>query len=430
MYNKRIFGLCALSFLLNCNVYGQGSTGHSPYSRFGLGDLAPQGGSRGLGMAETGVASPSDDNINLLNPALLVYNKVTNFQMDSYWQRKKMADGTNKQNATGGGLSNLAFSFPITRRVTAAMGMNPYSRTDYLVNDTKKFVESGVDSALALYAYKGSGSLTKVFLATGVSINKNLSVGLQASYLLGTISNESAVQMYSSSYNDPYSIVRSTRYSRVLFKPSVYYKTTLDTTSKLYLSFGATAELGSNNTNATTSAYFLQDGTSYRNDTLANKTKEKAALPSNYRIGFGFGIPRRWRIATDFTYTNWEKLKTPSSGSVKLSNTFGAAIGTEWTPNYNKGGYFSKVTYRAGINFQKTPIEINGQTINDQYVSLGATLPIFRKESKFSYPVVNVALAVGQRGTIQNNAIRENYFRISLGFILNDQLWFSRYRID
>lgn len=429
----RILGLLACSSFLIFNAYGQGTTGHSPYSRFGLGDLFPQGGSRSWAMGETGIASPSDDNINVLNPALLPYNRVTNFQADAYWQRKKLSNNSDNQKATGGGLSNLMFSFPITRKVTMAMGLTPYSSTEYSVTSFKK-IELDPDTSYGYYTYKGSGSLSKVFLSGGVQVTKGLSLGLQASYLMGTLTNESTVQVYPVQDNSIYAVNKSVRYSRVLLMPSFAYKAILDTTSKLFLCVGATAELGANDAKASTSTYVLQysgAGNQFgEEDTLEYESKRPVSLPATYRFGVGLGVPRKWKLAADFALTDWSQLKTPNGGGNNLRKSYATGLGGEWTPNYNKAGYLNKITYRAGVRYQQTPIEISGQRINDMYVSLGASLPVFRKEAKFSYPLINVALQAGQRGTTGGSAIKENYFRVSLGFILNDNLWFSRYKID
>lgn len=429
---KRIVGLIALNCWLVYSGLAQNTTGHSPYSRFGLGDLSSQGGTRAMGMAETGVAAPSDENINLLNPALLTYNRVTNFQIDLYGQRKKMATSSASESSVGGGLTNLAFSFPITKKMTAAFGLTPYSSVDYLLN-TSTEMNSTIDTATAYYAYKGSGSLSKVFVATGYAITPKLSVGLQANYLFGTLTNESVVQILPASDNNSFSINKRSYYSRVVFKPGIYYKTIIDTASRKYIGIGATAELGASGNLRYDNQIYEYDGAggTVEIDKLSSNQKTTFTMPATYRVGMSMGVPLKWKLAADFSYTDWTKLKNNNTTSNSAMNTaYMAAVGGEWIPGYHKAGYWNKVTYRAGFNYQQTPITVNGQKINDMYVGLGMGLPIFRKETKFMYPLVNLGLAVGQRGTTQNNAIKETYFRISLGFVLNDNLWFTRYKID
>ncbi|SFC59396.1 Long-chain fatty acid transport protein [Flexibacter flexilis DSM 6793] len=422
----------ALNCWLAYGALAQNTTGHSPYSRFGLGDLSSQGGSRAMGMAETGVAAPSDENINLLNPALLTYNRVTNFQIDLYGQRKKMSTSSASETSTGGGLTNLAFSFPITKKMTAAFGLSPYSSVDYWLNTTT-VMNTATDTASAIYAYKGSGSLSKVFLATGYAITPNLSVGVQANYLFGTLTNESVVQILPASDNNSFSVNKRDYYSRILFKPGVFYKAIIDTASRKYIGIGATIELGSSGNLRYDNKIYEYDGQggTVEIDERSINQKTNFTMPATYRVGLGMGVPLKWKLAADFSYTDWTKLKNNNTTSNSAMNAaYMAAVGGEWIPGYHKAGYWNKVTYRAGLNFQQTPITVNGQKINDMYVGLGMGLPIFRKETKFMYPMVNLGLAVGQRGTTQNSGIKENYFRISLGFVLNDNLWFTRYKID
>ena len=52
-----------------------GTISNSPYSRLGLGDEFLLGGSRNQALGGAGAGSPSGENVNLINPALLYYNR-------------------------------------------------------------------------------------------------------------------------------------------------------------------------------------------------------------------------------------------------------------------------------------------------------------------------------------------------------------------
>ncbi len=91
--------------------------------------------------------------------------------------------------------------------------------------------------------------------------------------------------------------------------------------------------------------------------------------------------------------------------------------------------YFSRVTYRfgfyAGSDYlhvqQKLPL-IGG--------SFGVALPItnYNRLSPNQFSVVNLAFEYGKRGD-DNNLLKENLFRISVGFNFTD-LWFGKKKYE
>ena len=62
--------------------------------------------------------------------------------------------------------------------------------------------------------------------------------------------------------------------------------------------------------------------------------------------------------------------------------------------------------------------------LDDFGVSFGLGLPVYRSLSK-----INIAVQAGQRGTLANGLIREQYVRLSLGFSFADK-WFNKYKYE
>ena len=58
----------AVTFIISIPLFGQFNT-YSPYTRFGLGDLAKQGIGQNQAMGGTGLAIHQNNRINYLNPA-------------------------------------------------------------------------------------------------------------------------------------------------------------------------------------------------------------------------------------------------------------------------------------------------------------------------------------------------------------------------
>ena len=85
--------------------------------------------------------------------------------------------------------------------------------------------------------------------------------------------------------------------------------------------------------------------------------------------------------------------------------------------------YLKRMTYRLGFSHQKLPYEVNNEAINEFGINFGVSLPV-RNYSSF-----DLAFELGQRGTSNQNLIKENYFQVFLGVTFNDK-WFLRRKFD
>jgi hypothetical protein len=72
-------------------------------------------------------------------------------------------------------------------------------------------------------------------------------------------------------------------------------------------------------------------------------------------------------------------------------------------------------------------MHINGTTIKRYAGTVGVGLPL--RSNNGSYYKINIAAEIGQRGSLVNGLVKENYVNIHLGFTLNDK-WFTKYKFD
>jgi hypothetical protein len=61
-------------------------------------------------------------------------------------------------------------------------------------------------------------------------------------------------------------------------------------------------------------------------------------------------------------------------------------------------------------------------------VTLGLGLPMRPPSYSNQYSIINTSFEFGQRGN-NNNVIRENFFKVSIGLTLSD-IWFIKRRYD
>ena len=124
---------------------------------------------------------------------------------------------------------------------------------------------------------------------------------------------------------------------------------------------------------------------------------------------------------------------TNSSFNYEKSNRI--SLGGFYLPKVNSiSSYWDRVTYRAGLRYEKVGLAIDGSgtgtnftSINDFGMSFGLGLPLKQLSN------VNLGFEYGQRGTTSNNLIQENYFNFRLSFSLTAsgaQSWFQKRKID
>src|SRR5206468_10603040 len=92
-------------------------------------------------------------------------------------------------------------------------------------------------------------------------------------------------------------------------------------------------------------------------------------------------------------------------------------------------GYFSRTIYRFGFYTGKDYVKVGGD-LPVYGMSLGFGFPIgnYNRLSPNQFSVINLALEYGKRGN-NDNLLKENTFRVSLGFNFSD-LWFGKKKYD
>lgn len=85
-----------------------------------------------------------------------------------------------------------------------------------------------------------------------------------------------------------------------------------------------------------------------------------------------------------------------------------------------------RVRYRAGAYYRQDPREINGKNLDDIGVTLGFGFPLILPRQQTSF--VNAAFEIGKIGT--DSPIEETYYKLTVGFTLNDNTWFYKRRFE
>ena len=165
-------------------------------------------------------------------------------------------------------------------------------------------------------------------------------------------------------------------------------------------------------------------GTLYRDTVVNEESKGDIKLPLALGAGFSLVKGTKWVIATDFSYQQWSNF-TFLGQSDSLDNSWRVSTGLQYTPNDRAlKAYHKTMQYRLGFHYEKGSVVLNDQSINDIGVSAGFVLPV-----KKGGAWLHFTAQAGQRGTTQNNLIRERYIKLTFGFTINDR-WFIREKYD
>ncbi|TAH42847.1 MAG: hypothetical protein EYC69_04555 [Bacteroidetes bacterium] len=161
-------------------------------------------------------------------------------------------------------------------------------------------------------------------------------------------------------------------------------------------------------------------------DTIQNTSGVKGEVHLPVSAGFGFSMTKgnRWLFGADFSLQQWSDY-TYFGQSDSLVDSWKVSVGGQFTPNDRSiKSYWKQVQYRAGIHYAKSFLDLNGEHLEEMGASLGLGFPVRRAGT-----TAHLSAEFGKRGTLQNNLIEEKYFRLTIGFTLNDR-WFIKPKYD
>jgi hypothetical protein len=379
-----------------------------------------------MGMGAVSIAYPSNKNFNLLNPAMLgIRGYFTSFEFGFSGERRTIKQDTLSQSNGSGNINYIALAFPIKQgRVSAGFGLAPYSYVNY--NILSKNEIDGIEEE-ADVNFKGSGGLNSVFYATGFNLFNSLALGFKISYLFGSVTQEAIFDIEQpASYTS--ALYETTKVNDFLLGFGATYFFRLSEKSQIFLA--GIYELG-NDINATRDERLEQrqktTGLLLNTDTIVSNQKETFRLPQKYGIGISYANGTKWMISTDLVIQNWNNYKLPTDSESPLVKSYRAGFGAEYVPEATSvTNYFKRIIYRAGISYELTPYELNNDQIYDFGINFGVSLPVLNRNAP---SLLSIAFQYGQRNGGDDLAITENYFRLALGFTIND-IWFYRRKIE
>ena len=428
---KRINYIAAILVLV-CGLSAQAQvTTSSPYSRYGLGNikgsLLPQ--FRAMGGISTAVSKVTGfNNINMQNPASYAGISLTTIDIGMSASVTNLTRNNLSESSFNSTFSHLAFAAPVTRRSALSFGILPYSDLGYNYRNTVK-----VDTTTLNQLYEGEGGLSKAYLGYGYRFGDHLRIGGNLEYIFGNLQTSRATEFSSAgSYNAKLQTKNSV--AGLSYSYGIQYDFTLGKKTIVTLGYSGST---SGKVNSTLTSYATlytrdQDGNeSTAADTLntVNNGKSNLTLPLTHNFGIAIQQNDKWLIGADFRMGKWSATSI-NNVNQGLQDSWGASLGGQWTPDaFSYNSYLKRIDYRIGVNYDKTYIKIGNQDIKQMGASLGFGFPLPTANGGTAFYKINFTTELGQRGTLNNNLVKEQYINFHLGFTLNDT-WFRKYRVD
>lgn len=438
---------------------GQGLS-QSPYSQFGFGEQLFLGFADQHAMGQTGTADRNPLKYSVLNSASYSALEKTNYRFGMLGQQGTLNQGDRRMRVNGAGLAYLTLGFQLNKKKDwgFVMGAMPYSVRGYNV-------EVKIDSSFGTITQQvqGEGGTYRLFAGTGKRIGNHLSVGVQGSFIGG---QSSTIRTLLFPSNAPYSNYRTSSSAfvygfqgesgiqywipaKLVYKKSIGtgdQKRTVKDTVRFKHQFGINYVV-STKMDATRSDFartFVLSGSREQvRDTIFYSTrKEQSAVSLPWFFNAGYQIQDQngqWRLALEWRQGGWSTYTSTLHAQSTTINNWQFSSGFCFRPSmdfFNSGKkIFAKTEYRFGFRTGILPITPSGQSIPETGFSFGLGIPLrtrtvnedFRFETVFSS--LDISAEYFTRGTLNQNLIREEYFRIAVGVSLNDK-WFNKRKIE
>jgi len=394
----------------------------SPYSRFGIGDLADNNNAWNLSMGQTSFAIRSPYHINFGNPASYTAFDSLSFVFEGGFNLDVVQLSSNVQTTTRNyaSLGYLLFGFPVTKWWKTSFGLVPFSDVGYNVLNLENY--DGIGDVARIY--RGSGGINRFYWGNGFRPFRDLSIGFNLSYLFGKMQREAIVLFPDSLYFANMKAIYDITMNDLYLNYGIQYHRALK--EDLRLNVGAVFALESKmsaKADYVAHTFFLStSGVEYPKDTIAQGegASGKIVIPMTFGGGIGMEKTDKWMFSVDYRWANWEKF-TAFDMSDSLVNSQQISAGAEFLPDANSfKNYFKRVRYRVGFYYNNTYLKLRGKQLNEYAITLGFGLPLRGVKTG-----INLSAQVGMRGTTESDLIRETYFRFILGFSIYER-WFVK----
>jgi hypothetical protein len=380
----------------------------SPYSIIGIGDIEQSYFNRTSGMANTGIAYSNNNYVTINNPASLsgLTNQLFLVELSGrgkyvQYTGTGVTPGLSAQDFS---VEKLSMGIRIKKWWGAAVGIMPYSTSNYSFSGNQALLGTNLTVPVD---YDGSGGINRFFFSNGFKVTKNLSVGVNTSFLGGSLLQQDTLfstDVASSIYTTKNIYIRDFYFD---FGLQYHIKVTKKWNVTLGATYAPETSLRAQN------SVLIKDGTL---DTLSNQVVSNTFFTLPASAGFGISVVKDNKLTflADYRYANWSPLNQ-SGINYRLVNSNRYSAGVEYSKQKDYlGAKYELLNLQAGVFYNDSYLQISNEQVNDKGFTLG--FGVNSRRSTLSYHVV---FEYGIRGS-QYTPIKENYTSVTFGLSFKD----------
>jgi hypothetical protein len=394
----------------------------SPYTRYGIGDLNYYPNARAVGMGGAGIAIPSNNTIDLNNPAAWTRITLTRFSVGATFNGLTTTDAANSARYGNLNFNDVMLAIPLStpNGVVFAFGLSRYSTVGYNVHE--EITQSGYSYSLV---HQGEGGISQAHFGLSAKIGSDLHLGAKFNYYFGTIQHN-ITQEFSNSLYSTSTVERQLQLKGPGLTLGAIYSgfTNILHLESSVLNIGAAINTSSYmraNQETYVKSSNGENSTSGGNNAFDTTKSELTKLKIPFRLITGISyITEQYTLAADVAIQNWDDRWAIGILIPMTRNTYRLSFGGELTPKREQSApYFQRVSYRLGTFYYATYYMLNNQPVNEFGLTGGFTLP-FPGDTR-----VNIGGEYGMRGTTDFGLQKEKYFRLTFS-LSGGEPWFVR----
>jgi hypothetical protein len=417
--------LLVIVLLLSKGAFGQAA--RSPFSTFGIGEPYGNALIHNQAMGGIGVSQPQYWFVNNQNPALLVFNYYTVFQAGMLLESRTVKGDTTNRESVNGNMNYLVTAFPVKAgKWSTSIGLMPFTNKNYRLEYYDVVADTNPTDSVFIVE-QGSGGLSQLYWSNGVRIHDNWSVGIKAAYLFGSVNNDYTNTLVTVSQPVIYTIgvFDQTYVKDFQFTGGLSFsQDSIGKKDEYRISAGLTYAMTTQLKARRTTIFQRRNigGTPITSDTLVSNRGD-IKIPSVLTAGVSISKGSKWSAGMEFTVQDWSQFENIEiENNQNFSKSWRFAAGGDITPDQLAESIFKRITYRAGLFYEKSPFLVNNNDLLDFGINFGLAVPAGRSS-------VDLAFSTGKRGDRSKNVLEETYFKVYFGLTFNDQ-WFVRRKFD
>jgi hypothetical protein len=299
--------------------------------------------------------------------------------------------------------------FKVSPRWGIGLGASPLSNISYSASSTRTF---GAINTPTPVMNEGSGGINQYYIGTAFEVLKNLSLGANMSYYLGTIKK---IETVATGLTGQLIVTDRATARNLGGDVGAQYLLSL---KKTKIIVGATWDPGTFLTGSQQTSIVNPNF-----DTLqkTDKVKRDFRLPPSYGGGISLKTNRS-TLAVDLHLAEWKKAVL--NDNQVYQNSFKYSMGYEYRGDLTSVKYLNAISLRAGAFVQDYPVLVKNTSFRTWGYTIGISLPLDNYRAS-----MNINYSFTQLGTLQGGLVKEQSTKLVVDFVIRD-IWGIKRKFD